>query len=306
MKKDLISMTDLSTEDVWGLIEEARDLKKGGASRMLEGRTLALLFQKPSLRTRVSFDVGMKQLGGHTVYLSPDEVGMGARESIADVARVLSRYVDGIVARTFGHELVVELAQYASVPVINGLSDDEHPCQALTDLFTIYEKKGKLQGVKIAFVGDGNNMAASLSMGALMVGSGFTLAAPAGYQLKEPVVSVIKGLASMNGAKFEMVDDPAEAVAEADVVYTDVWTSMGQEEEAAQRRKDFAEYRVNSGLLSLAKRDAIFMHPLPAHHGEEITKEMMEHPQSVVYDQAENRLHLQKAILARLLGPHRC
>ena len=305
MKKDLISMTDLCTEDVWRLIEEARDLKKGGASRMLEGRTLALLFQKPSLRTRVSFDVGMKQLGGHTVYLSPDEVGMGARESIADVARVLSRYVDGIVARTFGHAQVVELAQHASIPVINGLSDDEHPCQALTDLFTIYEKKGKLKGVKIAFVGDGNNMAASLSMGALLVGSGFTLAAPAGYQLKGPVVSVIKGLASMNGARFQMVSDPAEAVAQADVVYTDVWTSMGQEEEAAQRRRDFAGYSVDTGLLSLAKKDAIFMHPLPAHHGEEITKEMMEHPQSVVYDQAENRLHLQKAILAQLLGSPR-
>ncbi|MEE9199218.1 MAG: ornithine carbamoyltransferase [Dehalococcoidia bacterium] len=301
MKKDLISTADLTTREVWQLIERALKIKRGNSQPLLAGRTLAMLFQKPSLRTRVSFEVGMRQMGGHAIYLSPQEVGLGSREGIADVARVLSRYVDGIVARTFRHADVVGLARHASVPVINGLSDEEHPCQALADLLTIYEKKGKLEGTRIAFVGDGNNVAFSLALGAVLVGASFTLAAPKGYEFKEPTIEAIRGLASRNGAAVDMSNNPKAAVKGTDVVYTDVWTSMGQEEEADQRRTDFAGFRVAPELMALANKDALFMHPLPAHHGEEIAEGMLEHPQSVVYDQAENRLHIQKAILAELL-----
>ena len=302
MDKDLLSMADLTGPEVWDLIHSAVELKKQRNSRVLEGRALALVFELPSLRTRASFDVGMRQLGGQCIYLSPQEIGLGTREPASDVARVLSRYVDGIVARTRRHQTVVDLARFASVPVINGLSDGEHPCQVLADLLTIYEHKGKLEGLNITYVGDGNNMAASLSLGAMLVGANFTMAAPEGYLLPPETVSTIKELGAKSGGVFDINPDPAQAVSGADVIYTDVWTSMGQEAESERRLQDFAGYQVNAELLSHVDDNAIFMHPLPAHRGEEVSDEVMEHPCSVVFDQAGNRLHAQKAVLTRLLG----
>ena len=302
MDKDLLSMADLTGPEVWDLIHSAVELKKQRNSSLLEGRALALVFELPSLRTRASFDVGMRQLGGQCVYLSPQEIGLGTREPASDIARVLSRYVDGIVARTRRHQTVVELAKFATVPVINGLSDGEHPCQVLADLLTIYEHKGKLGGLNIAYVGDGNNMAASLSLGAMLVGANLTMAAPEGYLLPPETVSTIKELGAKSGGVFNINPDPAQAVSGADVIYTDVWTSMGQEAESERRLRDFAGYQVNIELLSHVDDNAIFMHPLPAHRGEEVSDEVMEHPCSVVFDQAGNRLHAQKAVLARLLG----
>ena len=302
MDKDLLSMADLTGPEVWDLIHSAVELKKQRNSSLLEGRALALVFELPSLRTRASFEVGMRQLGGQCIYLSPQEIGLGTREPASDVARVLSRYVDGIVARTRRHETVVELAKFATVPVINGLSDGEHPCQVLADLLTIYEHKGKLGGLNIAYVGDGNNMAASLSLGAMLVGANLTMAAPEGYLLPPETVSTIKELGAKSGGVFNINPDPAQAVSGADVIYTDVWTSMGQEAESERRLRDFAGYQVNIELLSHVDDNAIFMHSLPAHRGEEVSDEVMEHPCSVVFDQAGNRLHAQKAVLARLLG----
>ena len=302
MDKDLLSMADLTGPEVWDLIHSAVELKKQRNSRVLEGRALALVFELPSLRTRASFDVGMRQLGGQCIYLSPQEIGLGTREPASDVARVLSRYVDGIVARTRRHQTVVDLARFASVPVINGLSDGEHPCQVIADLLTIYEHKGKLGGLNITYVGDGNNMAASLSLGAMLVGANLTMAAPEGYLLPPETVSTIKELGAKSGGVFDINPDPAQAVSGADVIYTDVWTSMGQEAESERRLRDFAGYQVNAELLSHVGDSAIFMHPLPAHRGEEVSDEVMEHPCSVVFDQAGNRLHAQKAVLARLLG----
>ncbi len=302
MKRDLVSISDLTPEEVWSLLQMAAKIKSGVAEPLLEGQALALVFQKPSLRTRVSFELGMKQLGGHAMYLSPQEVGMGTRESVADVALVLSRYVNGIVARTFLHSDVAELAKHASVPVVNGLSNEEHPCQALADLLTIRERKGKLEGLRIAFVGDGNNVAVSLAMGAMMAGADFILGAPKGYEFSESMLTAIQRLSSRDGVALDITDDPKSAVRGADVIYTDVWTSMGQEEEAERRLVDFAGFRVDPGLMGQAKEGAIFMHPLPAHTGEEIADGMLGHSQSVVYDQAENRLHAQKAVLAKLLS----
>ncbi len=302
MDKDLLSMADLTGPEVWDLMHSAVELKKQRNSRVLEGRALALVFELPSLRTRASFDVGMRQLGGQCIYLSPQEIGLGTREPASDVARVLSRYVDGIVARTRRHQTVVDLANFASVPVINGLSDGEHPCQVLADLLTIYEHKSKLEGLNITYVGDGNNMAASLSLGAMLVGANLTMAAPEGYLLPPETVSTIKELGAKSGGVFDINPDPAQAVSGADVIYTDVWTSMGQEAESERRLRDFAGYQVNAELLSHVGDNAIFMHPLPAHRGEEVSDEVMEHPCSVVFDQAGNRLHAQKAVLARLLG----
>ena len=244
----------------------------------------------------------MWQLGGHAIYLSPAEVGLGKRESISDVARTLSRFVNGIVARTFAHETVELLAKYGTVPVINGLSDHEHPCQALGDLLTILEKKGGLKGRHLAYIGDGNNVARSLILAAAAVGMDFSIASPPGYELDRPSVRQARRLASQSGAKITTMAEPRLAVEDADVVYTDVWISMGQEAESEVRRRAFALYRVDAALLSNAKKGAIFMHPLPAHHGEEIAKGLLDHPQSVVFDQAENRLHIQKAILVRALG----
>ena len=299
----LLSVADLTPQEIQLLIENAAFLKRGQkADTRLKGKTIALLFEKPSLRTRVSFEVGMSQLGGHSVYLSPSEVGLGKRESISDVARTLSRFVNGIVARTFAHQTVELLAKYGTVPVINGLSDYEHPCQALGDLLTIMEKKGDLSGLRLAYVGDGNNVARSLILAAAAVGMDFSIASPSGYELDKPALRQAKKLAAQSGAKIATTPDPRLAVKDADIVYTDVWTSMGQEAEAEIRRRAFASYQVDSALLSRAKKGALFMHPLPAHHGEEIAEGLLDHPQSVVFDQAENRLHIQKAILVRALG----
>jgi len=300
--RDLISIADLSPRDVQRVVDTALQAKNGRSLSILAGKTLALLFEKPSLRTRVSFDVAMQQLGGNALYLSPAEVGLGEREPVADVARVLSRYVDAIAARTFKHETVEELARWADVPVINALSDGEHPCQALADLLTIYEKKGRWRGLVLSFVGDGNNVARSLMLGAALVGMDFRIASPQGYRISTAVVDKAESLAAASRAAIVCVESPQEAVRGADVVYTDVWTSMGQEEEGAERRRSFGGYQVNAELLALASPDAIVMHDLPAHRGEEIADEVIEGPQSVVFDQAENRLHAQKAVLALVLG----
>ena len=300
--RHLISVADLSPRDVQRVVDMALQTKNGQTVSILGGKTLALLFEKPSLRTRVSFDVAMQQLGGHALYLSPAEVGLGEREPVADVARVLSRYVDAIAARTFKHETVEELARWADVPVINALSDGEHPCQALADLLTIYEKKDRWRGLVLAFVGDGNNVARSLMLGSAMVGMEFRIASPQGYCVSRALVDKAESLAAASGAAVVCVESPQEAVRGADVVYTDVWASMGQEKEQVERRRAFSGYQVNAELLALASPDAIVMHDLPAHRGEEIADEVIEGPQSVVFDQAENRLHAQKAVLALILG----
>jgi len=300
--KDLLSVSDLGNEDIRSLILDAVDMKAGGWLSSLSGKTLALIFEKPSLRTRVSFEIAMRQLGGESIYLSPSEVGLGQRESVPDVARVLSRYVDVIAARTFSHQSLEILASYSDVPVINALSDLEHPCQALSDLLTIYEKKGELGGLTLAFIGDGNNVANSLMLAAALTGVNCRIASPPDYQVQERILHLAQGYAVDSGAEIYCTEDPQLAVSGADVVYTDVWTSMGQEAEAERRRQVFAEYQLNSELLSLAKEDAILMHPLPAHRGEEVAEDILDSPQSVVFDQAENRMHLQKALLAQMLG----
>jgi len=300
--KDLLSVSDLSGEDILSLIENAVDMKDEGWSFLLGDRVLALLFEKPSLRTRVSFEIAMRQLGGHVIYLSPDEVGLGKRESTPDAARVLSRYVDAIAARTFSHQTLETLAGYSSVPVINALSDLEHPCQALADLLTIYEKKKTLEGLTLAYVGDGNNVAHSLLLAASLTGVNIRIASPNAYRVQEKILRPAQGYAIDSGAEILCTEEPRRAVSGADVVYTDVWASMGQEAEADQRRQVFAAYQVNGELLSLAREDAILMHPLPAHHGEEVAENILDSPQSVVLDQAENRMHLQKALLAEMLG----
>ena len=300
--KDLLSVADLSSEDIQLLISNAIDMKVGGWTSSLSEKVLALMFEKPSLRTRVSFEVAMCQLGGHTIYLSPAEVGLGKRESLSDVARVLSRYVDVIAARTFSHQTLEVLANYSEVPVINALSDLEHPCQALADLLTIYEKKRKLEGLTLAYIGDGNNVAHSLMLAASLTGMNFRIASPDGYSVREDILHLAQGYAASNGTEIFCTAEPRQAVSGADVVYTDVWTSMGQEAEAEQRRRTFAGYQINAALMSLAKEDAILMHPLPAHHGEEVAEGILDSLQSVVFDQAENRMHLQKALLADILG----
>jgi ornithine carbamoyltransferase len=292
----------MSPQDIRRVVNTALMMKSGRSSSVLKGKALALLFEKPSLRTRVSFDVAMQQLGGHAVYLSPAEVGLGEREPVADVARVLSRYVDAIATRTFAQETVEELARWADVPVINALSDGEHPCQALADLLTIYEKKGRWRGLVLSFVGDGNNVARSLMLGSALAGMDFRIASPQGYGISTELVDKAKSLAAASGAAVVCVESPQEAVSGADVVYTDVWASMGQEKEQAERQRAFSGYQVNAELLALASPDAIVMHDLPAHRGEEIADEVIEGPQSVIFDQAENRLHAQKAVLSLILG----
>ena len=300
--KDLLSISDLTGEKLKALIRSAVDMKEGGWRTTLSGKSLALVFEKPSLRTRVSFELAMRQLGGESLYLSPEEVGLGRRESIPDVARVLCRYVDVIAARTFAHSTVESLAAFASVPVINALSDFEHPCQALADLMTIFEKKGDLEGLTVAYTGDGNNVANSLMLASALAGVNFRIATPKGYEVQEKVLSLAQEYADNSGSGILLTEDPKVAVRGADVVYTDVWTSMGQEAESQVRRKVFAGYQVNSDLLALAKEDAIIMHPLPAHRGEEVSADILDTEQSVVFDQAENRLHAQKALLAEMLG----
>ena len=304
--KHLLSIADLSADEVWQILNLARELKKewrkGGNKPILKGKTLGMIFQKPSLRTRVSFEMGMIHLGGQALYLSPDEIKLGVRESVPDVARVLSRYVDGIMARVFAHKHIEELAAYSRVPVINGLSDYNHPCQALTDIFTVWEKQGKLEGLKLAYVGDGNNVAASLLFAAAKVGMDMVLASPEGYELGGDVVELGRQFAAQSGSKVELMRDPATAVRGADVIYTDVWVSMGQEEETKRRLKDFVPYQINADLVAQARPDVIVMHCLPAHRGQEITDEVADGPHSVLFDQAENRMHAQKAILALLMG----
>ena len=300
--KDLLSVSDLSSEDIRLLISNAIDMKAEGWTSQLSGKVLALVFEKPSLRTRVSFELAMRQLGGHVIYLSPEEVGLGKRESIPDVARVLGRYVNAIAARTFSHHTLEVLAAHSDVPVINALSDLEHPCQALADLLTICEKKGGLEDLVLAYIGDGNNVAHSLMLAASLAGMNFRIASPADFGVQERILQLARDYAIGSGAEIYCTEEPRLAVSGADIVYTDVWTSMGQEAEAERRRQIFTGYQVNSELLSLAKEDAILMHPLPAHYGEEVAEGILDSPQSVVFDQAENRMHMQKALLAGMLG----
>ena len=298
-----LSIADLTRSEWEDLLTLAQRLKQevssGGTNEpRLAGKTLGMIFQKPSLRTRVSFEVGMLQLGGHALYLSPNEIQLGKRESVADVARVLSRYVDAIMARVFAHEDVVELARYASVPVINGLSDFNHPCQGLADYLTMLEEWGSFEGRTLAYLGDGNNVLTSLLNGAVHSGVRIHFSTPRGY---EPAADVVEQVRSQ-GATVEQFEDPLEAVSGVDAIYTDVWTSMGQEAEAAERRRLFPPYQINRTLLAEASNEAIVLHCLPAHRGEEITDEVADGDQSRLWDQAENRLHAQKALLVTLLG----
>jgi len=306
MKKDLLDVAGVSKAEIEHLLKLAAILKdrqrRGILHSLLPGKTLGLLFQKPSTRTRVSFEAGMNQLGGHALVLHMADIQLSRGESIADTARVLSRYLDGIVVRTYDHATVEEWAAEATMPVINGLTDLSHPCQALSDLLTIREKIGRLKGVKIAYIGDGNNVANSLIEAAAKMGMTIALGCPIGYQPDQHVVDVARIEAAKTGAVIEIGQDPHIAVKEADVVYADVWISMGREREQARRLKVLAPYQVNSRLLHRAKPDAIVMHCLPAHRGEEITAEVLDGPQSVIIDQAENRLHMQKAILVAMLG----
>jgi ornithine carbamoyltransferase len=300
--RDFISIADLSADELTAILATATRLKAHGYPQALAGQTLALVFEKPSLRTRVSFDVGMQRLGGHSVYLNQSEVGLGQREPVADVARALSRYVHGIVARTYAHQTLIDLAESAEVPVINALSDEGHPCQALADVLTIQEKKGTLEGVKVSYIGDGNNVAVSLATAATLAGAHVTVASPPGYQLPEEIMIGAEERAAKAGGSFRTVSSPQDAARRADVVYTDVWTSMGQEDTYERRQQAFQGYQVTPELMGTAAPDAIFMHDLPAHRGEEILDEVIEGPQSVVFDQAENRLHAQAAVLLLLLG----
>jgi ornithine carbamoyltransferase len=298
--RDLLSLADLGPAETTFLIDLGIRVKTQPSlyRQSLEGKHLAMLFEKPSLRTRVTFEVGMSQLGGHALYLGSQEVGLGKREANADVARNLARWVDAIVARVFRHESLVELAKHASVPVINALSDFEHPCQALGDFMTLHEHRQKLAGLTLAWVGDGNNVAHSLIHGAARLGVRMRVATPPGYEPDPAVVAA----ARHDGGSIELTHDPDEAVAGADAVYTDVWTSMGQEAEAETRQKAFRAYQVNARLMKRAGPKALFMHCLPAHRGQEVTDEVIDGPKSIVFDQAENRLHMQKAILLALLG----
>lgn len=304
--RDLLTLADYTAEEIQLLLDLAVQLKQrqkeGKPTPLLSGKTLGMIFEKSSTRTRVSFEVGMYQLGGQALFLSSHDLQLGRGETIADTARVLSRYVDGIMIRTFAHEKAVELARFATVPVINGLTDDYHPCQVLADLLTILEKKGTLRGVKLAFVGDGNNMAHSLMQAGAIMGMQVAVATPSGYEPKPDVVEFSRKQAQASGGDIFITNTPEAAVNDADIVYTDVWTSMGQEEEAQQRLRDFRGFQVNAKLMKQAKADALFMHCLPAHRGEEVSDEVADGPQSVIFDQAENRLHAQKAVLAALMA----
>jgi ornithine carbamoyltransferase len=300
--KHFLTISDLTPNEVQELLDSAVELKTRGWISLLKNKTMAILFEKPSLRTRVSFEVAMRQLGGQTIYLSPEEVGLGKRESIPDVARVLSRFVDVIVLRTFAQKNLEVLAEYSSVPVINALSDFEHPCQALADLLTIYEHKGKLKWLTVAYIGDGNNVANSLILACAMMGVNFNIASPQGYMIDESVLKKAWTYAKTSEAKILCTEDPRVAAKDVDVIYTDTWTSMGQEAEAAVRRKVFADYQVNEKLMALTKKNSIIMHCLPAHHGEEVSFGLLDSSPSVVFDQAENRMHAQKAVLAWLFA----
>lgn len=300
---NLISILDIG-EDIFKLLDETRKFKeevRGGVFReRLKNRSLAMIFEKPSTRTRVSFEVAMTQLGGHAIYLDRESMQLGRGESLKDTALTLSRYVDGIMVRAGNHENVVELARHATVPVINGLTEQEHPCQVLADLYTIKERKGGFEGVKLAFVGDGNNVCHSLLLGSALVGMNISVATPKGYEPKEEILNKALEVAVSTGSEVVITNDPGEAVAGADVIYTDVWVSMGQEAEKERRLRDFRDYQVNSELVEAAGNPLI-MHCLPAKRGLEITDEVLESKNSIVFDQAENRIHLQKALLCHLL-----
>lgn len=303
MKKDLLTIKDLSSSQIQELFDLTDDLKKNKLkfNKVLSGKSLALIFQKPSNRTRVSFEVGMYQLGGNAIYLAPDEINLGVRESIRDVAKTLSRYIDGIVLRTFEHKNIVELAKSATVPVINGLSDFSHPCQGLADIYTVREKLKKLKGVTLAYVGDGNNVCNSLLFACAKTGMNMNVGSPRGYEPDDSVLKAARDFANGTKSSINLFNDPFEAVKGADVIYTDVWASMGQEQEAVERKKIFKDFQVNAKLAGLAKKNALIMHCLPAHRGEEISDDVLDGPNSVVFDQAENRMHAQKAILIKLL-----
>ena len=305
MKKDLLAISDLSQKDIEKIIERSAALKKlqhrGKAPATLKGKTLGMIFEKSSTRTRVSFEVGMYQLGGHALFLSSDDLQIGRGEPVADTARVLSRYLDGIMIRTFAQSTIEELARHATIPVINGLTDLHHPCQVLADLFTIREKKGKLKGLKLAYIGDGNNMANSLIEACVRTGMHISIGCPHGYEPDAGVMREAQQETVRTGSVLRIVNDPAKATQDADVVYTDVWASMGQEAEHAVRVRAFQGYEVDAKLMKTADAKAIVMHCLPAHRGEEIAADVIDGPQSVVWDQAENRLHTQKAVLELLM-----
>lgn len=307
--RNFISMLDFSKEEILAILDTARELKGDGKSARakargslpLKGKTLAMVFQKPSLRTRVSFEAGMTKLGGHAIYLAPSDISLGKRETTEDIAIVLSRYTDIIMARVFGHDVVDELAKYATVPVINGLSDFEHPCQVLADFQTILERKGRLEGLKACYIGDGNNVAHSLMFGAARVGMHMTVITPPGYEPKQEVATRSIEIAASTGSKITVSND-LSAAAGAEVLYTDVWASMGQEGEVAQRKKLFTKYRIDAETVSMANPDAIILHCLPAHYGEEIDYRTSRLPNSVIFDQAENRMHAQNALMVHLAG----
>ncbi|MBE0697385.1 MAG: ornithine carbamoyltransferase [Anaerolineaceae bacterium] len=307
MKKDFIAVVDFSPEELQDMLDLAfslkKELKAGGNQPLLKGKVLGMIFQKPSLRTRVSFDMGMRQLGGDALYLSPNEVGLGQRESVADVARVIAGYVDAIMARVFAHEHVVELAKWSEVPVINGLSDYNHPCQAMADCLTIEERFGRnIKGLNVAYIGDGNNVAVSLLHICTKLGANFSIANPEGYDMNPQAVETGKGFAKISGSKISFFRDPHEAVKSAHVIYTDTWTSMGQEVESKKRELVFPPYQVNANLVAEAEADVIVLHCLPAHRGQEITDEVADGPHSLIFPQAHNRMHAQKAILTRVFG----
>ncbi len=301
-----LDIMDHSPEELQGILDLAVRLKQeyfsGGNASLFKGKVLGMIFQKPSLRTRVSFDMAMRHMGGDALYLSPNEIGLGKRESIADVSRVLSGYVQAIMARVFEHEHVLELAKWSSVPVVNGLSDFSHPCQAMADALTIQEKFGKSKGLNVAFVGDGNNVAVSLMHISAKLGWNFTIANPEGYAMNPQAVEMAEEIAVSSGSQLRFLSDPHEAVKKAQVIYTDTWTSMGQEEETAKREQVFPPYQVNAKLVSQADKDVIVMHCLPAHRNHELTDDVADGPHSVIFPQAHNRLHAQKAVLARLFG----
>ncbi|TVR21454.1 MAG: ornithine carbamoyltransferase [Anaerolineaceae bacterium] len=304
--KHFLELNHWSSKDLWNLLDMAVHLKRewlaGGNQPVLAGQVLGMVFQKPSLRTRVSFEVGMTHLGGSALMLGPSEIGLGERESIGDVARVLSGYVQGIMARVFDHQHVLELAQHASVPVINGLSDDRHPCQSMADMLTVYEHFGQLEGLKFAFIGDGNNVALSSLIACAQFGMDFAIATPSGYEIPADKIEPVRSLLESSGIRYEQSTDPLEAVASADVVYTDTWVSMGQEAESIDRLNQFSQYQVNADLMKQAKPTAVVLHCLPAHRGQEITDEIADGEQSLIFQQAENRLHAQKAILVHLMS----
>ena len=304
--RDILCLQDFTREELETILKTAEMMKIwnkiGKPHRVLEGKTLAMIFQKPSTRTRISFEVGIYQLGGYGLYLNAQDLQLRRGETIADTARVLSRYVDGIMARVFDHQDVVDLAKYGSVPVINGLSDFSHPCQALADYMTIKEKKGRIEGIKVVYVGDGNNVCHSLMIAGTKLGANVVVATPEGYEPDAKVIKWAEENAAESGGSFELLHDPVQAVKDADVIYTDVWASMGQEAEAEERRKIFMPFQVNKDLIKHAKKDYIFMHCLPAHRGEEVTDDVVDSPNSVVFDEAENRLHTQKAAMALVMG----